>query len=171
MSPAPLGRPSSDEQRIRLKAAFRMLLRAVGGQESAAMVTRVSQQTLSRYQVITESIAVDQNYPPLDVMLDLLLDARKAGPDVFRIAMEPLRVIADEVGCVVSDKAPAASVNNVISLVGGIAKATGDLTHETLRASADGEFDTDEKRRLLQLVRDEEERLATLRRALESNAA
>lgn len=67
-------RPTSDQARAALKAAVRVQVRACAGQEAAASVTRVSQQTLSRYG----SINHPDEHAPIDVVLDLVLDTGNA---------------------------------------------------------------------------------------------
>lgn len=67
-------RPTSDKARAELKAAVRAQVLASGGQSSAADITRVSQQTLSRYG----SINHPDEHAPIDVLLDLILDTGDA---------------------------------------------------------------------------------------------
>lgn len=64
-------RPTSDQDRAALKAAFRRLLRTCGGQESAAEATRVGQPALSRYGSASHEI----DHAPVDVVMDLTIDA------------------------------------------------------------------------------------------------
>ncbi|MBO6759151.1 MAG: hypothetical protein JJ902_22695 [Roseibium sp.] len=71
-------RPTTEHDRAALKAAVRALTRACGGQDRAAMATRVGQSTLSRYG----SIAHPHEHVPLDVLMDLTIDADD--PDVVR---------------------------------------------------------------------------------------
>lgn len=63
-------RPSSDADRLALKAAFRAQMRACGGQEAAADVTRVGQPALSRYGAASHP----NEHAPLDILLDLVRD-------------------------------------------------------------------------------------------------
>ncbi|WP_150526797.1 hypothetical protein [Roseibium sediminis] len=64
-------RPSTEYHRAALKAAFRKLVRKIGGQEAAAGATRVGQQAISRYG----SASSEADHAPIDVVLDLCLDA------------------------------------------------------------------------------------------------
>ncbi|SLN77536.1 phage regulatory CII family protein [Oceanibacterium hippocampi] len=70
---AALGRPLSRPDYLRLKAAFRRLVRAAGGLESAAMVTRVGKTELGRYQHVNEPL-----FAPVDVVADLEADTGEA---------------------------------------------------------------------------------------------
>ncbi|MGQ3674275.1 hypothetical protein ACT6QH_02060 [Xanthobacter sp. TB0139] len=58
---------------LSLKGAMRRLVEACGGQESAASVTRVAPQTLSRYGHPQEHV-----FAPVDVVADLEADADAA---------------------------------------------------------------------------------------------
>ncbi len=68
-----LSRASSDKDRARLKLAVRRQVKACGGQESAASITRVGPQTLSDYGNHLSDRHRD-THCPLDVLLDLTLD-------------------------------------------------------------------------------------------------
>ena len=68
-----LSRASSDKDRARLKLAVRRQVKACGGQESAASITRVGPQTLSDYGNSLTDRHRD-THCPLDVLLDLTLD-------------------------------------------------------------------------------------------------
>ncbi|MEJ8474479.1 hypothetical protein [Roseibium algae] len=63
-------RPTTDHDRLALKRAVRQLLRASGGQASAAEVTRVGQPALSRY-----GSRHHEDQMPVDVLADLTIDA------------------------------------------------------------------------------------------------
>ncbi|MBA5778225.1 hypothetical protein H2509_13940 [Stappia sp. F7233] len=67
-------RPSSENERRALKSAVRMQLRQCGGQDSAASITRVSQQQLSAYGN-ADNERHENEHMPIDVLLDLTLDA------------------------------------------------------------------------------------------------
>lgn len=71
-------RPSDDQARLALKTALRAQVRACGGQEAAADVTRVGQQTLSRYCAASHP----NEHVPVDILLDLVLDT--GDPAVLR---------------------------------------------------------------------------------------
>lgn len=79
-----LPRPSNEHQRAALKRASAHQVRQAGGQEAAAALTRVGRQTVQTYC----SAAADHAdvYMPLDVLLDLTLDAvaRDEAPVLLR---------------------------------------------------------------------------------------
>lgn len=64
-------RPSKDTTRLALKAAFRRTLSQVGGGASFSHATRVGEATLSKYAAAHDG----EHFPPVDVVLDLELDA------------------------------------------------------------------------------------------------
>lgn len=68
-----LPRPSNDHQRDALKRATSHQVRQAGGQEAAAALTRVGRQTVQTY--CSASADHGDVYMPLDVLLDLTLDA------------------------------------------------------------------------------------------------
>lgn len=159
MSPAPLGRRVTGEYLMKLKAMTRILKEACGGQETAAMVSRVSHQTISRYcTVVDDGIEADANFIPVDVAMDLMK---------FSGDRSLLRAMADELGFVLVPKVESAHAGNVVSLVGQFSRGAGALTDEALQAAMDGRIDDDERARILDHVKNEMERLATLGRTVE----
>lgn len=70
----------SDTQLMTLKAATRSMVRVAGGQEAAASVTRVGAKTLSDYGNTAERH--ESTFMPVDVLVDLLLDARDSDAHV-----------------------------------------------------------------------------------------
>ena len=87
-----LGRVFSESEYMALKAAFRRLTKAVGGQESAASVTRVDYQRIGRYARPTEP-----SFAPIDVVADL--EADLGNPMITR-------VLADMQGYILIAKPP-----------------------------------------------------------------
>lgn len=68
-----LPRPTTDHQRAAIKGLVRRQVKACGGQESAATITRVGPKTLSDYgNAHTEKYR--DIHMPLDVFMDLTLD-------------------------------------------------------------------------------------------------
>ena len=68
-----LPRPTTDHQRAAIKGLVRRQVKACGGQESAATITRVGPKTLSDYgNAHTEKYRDIQM--PVDVLMDLTLD-------------------------------------------------------------------------------------------------
>ena len=157
MSPAPLGRKVSPNFLLRFKASFRRLKDACGGQESAAMVTRVSHQTISRYGVIQEPILDDQNFPPADVLMDLMLDSGNVAP---------LREMADEIGYVLVPKANAAGVDRLLEIIGTISREAGDVVGDAAVAIADGHLDPAECGAIKEGIRRSMEALVALERCV-----
>lgn len=75
-----LGRPTSIDERLSLKATFRQLLKLAGGQQSAELITRGKHQTLNRYGNVAEENL--DCHAPIDVIVDLERDV--ADPVVTR---------------------------------------------------------------------------------------
>lgn len=157
MSDAALGRKTTQTLLMRIKAATRRLYDACGGQESAAMVTRVNQQALSRYGSVNEGGA----YIPVDVALDLMLDSGDVGL---------LKVMADAAGYHLVEKERSARADNVINLVAAFSKGSGALTHETLTDCADGRLDHAETERIKALVAELRKTLDTFDTAIDREA-
>jgi hypothetical protein len=72
------GRPTSDSARRQLKLATQRTVQMCGGQDSAAMVTRVGRNTLSDY-ANTGNERHKDSHMPVDVLADLMLDCRDRG--------------------------------------------------------------------------------------------
>ncbi|HEX4890603.1 MAG TPA: hypothetical protein VFW37_09600 [Alphaproteobacteria bacterium] len=64
--PHPISRPRSESDYALLKQASRRLIKACGGLEAAAMITRVRHSELARYYDPSEKL-----FMPIDVMADL----------------------------------------------------------------------------------------------------
>lgn len=71
-------RHTSDKDRRALKLATQRTVSLCGGQESSAMITRVSPKTLSDYANTGNERHCD-TFMPVDVMTDLIVDRRLAG--------------------------------------------------------------------------------------------
>ncbi len=73
-----LERPTSDKDRRAIKQATHRTTSLCGGQESAAIITRVNPKTLSDYGNTGNSRHTDV-FMPVDVLADMILDRRAAG--------------------------------------------------------------------------------------------
>lgn len=116
---------------LRLKAAFRRLVKLAGGQESSASVTRVDFQRIGRYGRAHEMI-----FAPIDVVADL--EADTARPEVTRI-------LADMAGFVLIAKPPASGNAAWIAQLGALAKEAGEALARLGEAfGADGDISAEE---------------------------
>ncbi|KZK80903.1 hypothetical protein PsAD46_03951 [Pseudovibrio sp. Ad46] len=73
-----LERPTGDKDRRAIKQATHRTTALCGGQESAAMITRVNPKTLSDYGNTGNPRHTDV-FMPVDVLADMILDRREAG--------------------------------------------------------------------------------------------
>ncbi|KZL17513.1 hypothetical protein [Pseudovibrio sp. WM33] len=73
-----LDRPTSDKNRRAIKQATHRTTSLCGGQESAALITRVNPKTLSDYGNTGNPRHLD-TFMPVDVLADMILDRREAG--------------------------------------------------------------------------------------------
>jgi len=150
-----LGRPFGGAVYLRLKAAARALVKKAGGQESAAMVTRASHQTLSRY-----GLPDDATFMPVDVVADLEADV---GAPVIT------RVLADLAGCLLIAKPAGDGTDPVwIARLSRLAKESGEAIAAIGHALEDGAITPEEIRdqRLRDEVREAAEALAAVDLAL-----
>lgn len=120
----------------RIKSAFRRVVHAAGGQESAAMATRVAgHQTIGRYLRPHEP-----HFAPVDIVADL--EADTGCPDVTR-------VLADLAGCILIPKPPTAGDAQWARELGALAKECGEALGRLGEAfSAGGRITADEIREL-----------------------
>lgn len=126
-------RPTTDQDRARLKSAVRRLLRGCGGQEEAAEVTRVGQQTLSRYGSLTH----ENDHMPVDVLMDLTID----GDDP--VVIRSLCSLAN--GVFVPLPRAGASVTNWPAAVGAAVKRGADAAEAICNAlNDDGQISREE---------------------------
>ncbi|MBO6758299.1 MAG: hypothetical protein JJ902_18330 [Roseibium sp.] len=126
-------RPTTDHDRAALKAAVRALIRACGNQEQAAMATRVGQSTLSRYG----SIAHANEHIPLDVLMDLTMDADD--PNVVRLMCR----LAS--GVYVPLPKPSLVPRNWTAALGAAVKSGGEAADTICRAlNDDGQITPEE---------------------------
>ncbi|NBN78700.1 hypothetical protein GWI72_10520 [Microvirga tunisiensis] len=138
-----LPRPSNEHQRAALKRASAHQVRCAGGQEAAAALTRVGRQTVQTYC----SAAPDHAdvYMPLDVMLDLTLDAvaRDEPPLLLR------EICALAGGAYVAGPAAAGVATDWGRLLAAIAGQHGEAVAAVCQALADdGQVSADEVRAL-----------------------
>lgn len=114
-----------------LKAATRALVRASGGQESGATITRVRHQALSDHG--------NHNKPncfmPIDVAGDLMMDSGDTSV---------LRVLAHLVDCEVIPLPKVAGNGALQNAMGQTSKEIGDVFKTIGESMADGRFDAKE---------------------------
>lgn len=155
MSPAPLGRKTNVDDLQALKAATRRLVDRCGGQESAAMVTRVSHQSLSRYRLADRA----DDFIPVDVLLDLELDAGE--PFVTR-------VLAQRLGWTMTKVAAAPTTATLHEALGHISKEAADVVAVVAGGLADGDFSRADIDQAIPEIDEAIARLAGLKHALQT---
>lgn len=135
---------------LRLKAGFRDLVDAAGGNARAARVSRAAGSMLSRYGAIHE-----QTQCPIDIVADL--EQETNDPIVTRI-------LADLAGYVLVPKtaAPATS-ETILGHLSDVHAATSDLQAELIRDAADGAIDDEEAARIEARCDAAEQQIAELR--------
>lgn len=133
-----------------LKAAFRRLTKAVGGQESAASITRVDFQGIGRYGRAHEAMFV-----PVDVVADLEADAG-----------DPLvtRAMADLQGHLLVPKPPAEGDPEWVEHLGALGKEAGEAIARLSEAFAHGGTITADEVREMELRREVAEAMEVLAR-------
>jgi hypothetical protein len=149
------GRIHADTAYLRIKAAFRQLVKQAGGQESAASITRVSgHQTIGRY-----CRPQDAQHAPLDVVADL---ERDTGDAIVT------RALADLAGFILVPKPLGEGAPSHISVteLGTIAKETGEVITNLGMALADGKITPAEATQVRGEIREAMEALARIDHAL-----
>ena len=121
-------RPTNEEDRFSLKAAFRRLLKAAGGQEAAEMVTRGRHQTLNRYGNPSPDQA--DCHAPIDVIADL--EREISAPIVTKH-------LAEMQGYMLVKKTAVAADANLLTHLSTLASESG----QTIQAIAEGIADQD----------------------------
>lgn len=134
-------RPTNEEDRFSLKAAFRRLLKAAGGQEAAEMVTRGRHQTLNRYGNPKE----EDCFAPIDVIADL-----------EREIDEPVvtQHLAEMNGYMLVKKSAVSADANLLTHVSALAGESGQAVQAAIEALSDGR-DTEEE--LLRIIKEGKE--------------
>ena len=137
---------------LALKASFRDLVDAVGGNVRAAKVSRADGARLSRYGSIHESM-----HAPIDVVMDLEQEALKAGG-------EPLgtRALAEHHCFNLVPKAKADTSIDFTAHLGAVAKETGEAISTLGIAIADGHVTPQEATAALGEAREAQRKLACL---------
>lgn len=142
------GRAFPDHVYLTIRAAFRRLTAACGGQEAAAAITRADHQRISRYGRVGETM-----FAPIDVVADLERDAG-----------QPLvtRELADLAGYLLVAK-PAAGAQPVgMRDLAQLAKETGDAVADLADALADVDITAAEASRVRVQVREAMEVMARI---------
>ncbi|WP_108661059.1 phage regulatory CII family protein [Acuticoccus kandeliae] len=137
---------------LKLKAASRDLVRAVGGVTKAAQVTRLDAGRISR-----AASNNDSSFLPLDVVADL--EAHAEDPIVTRVlaGMSGFTVVPDEV---------TPSRSSPLQLLTAVVKEGADVVATLTEAYADGELDLDEIAMAQEQIRQDMEALANLNKRL-----
>ena len=150
-----MARIYSEQVYLSLKAAFRRLTKAAGGQQAAASLTRVDFQRIGRYGSPNEAMHV-----PIDVVADLERDV-----GLPMVTHE----LADLAGYILIPKPPAGADAYWVACLGELGKEAGEAIAKLAEAlNNDGRIDGDEVRRLglRQEVREAMEVLAKIDQAL-----
>ena len=131
-----LGRPTSDEDRFSLKAAFRQLLKMAGGQEAASLITRGKHQTLNRYGNVNETDC----HAPVDVIVDLERDI--ADPVVTRH-------LAEMHGFVLVKKTAITADANLVTHLSALACESSQTIEAIAAGIADQDLTEDELKKIV----------------------
>lgn len=135
------GRPTNEQDRLSLKAAFRRLLKMAGGQEAAELITRGKHQTLNRYGNANE---IDCQ-APIDVIADL---EREVGDLVVTVHLAEMN------GFMLVKKSAVAADANLLTHISALAGESGQAVQATVEALADG-IDTEAE--LIRVIKEGEE--------------
>lgn len=149
------GRLSKDDIAF-LKTATRRLVRAAGGIESAAMVTRVGKSALSDYQ----NPELPDHFMPIDVVAELEGDT-----GAFHVTQALCRLSG---GYFVRGPAPGSTVMHFSGHLPQVGKEIGDIWAESARALVDGAISEEERQRLIAEIEGGLEAMISLRNALET---
>lgn len=149
-TPHAMGRAFDESAYLGLKAAFRRLTKSVGGQESAASITRVDHQRIGRYGRAHEPM-----FAPVDVVADLEHDA--GVPMVTR-------ALADLQGYLLIPKPPTTGDARWVEHLGALAKEAGEAIAKLGTAFAEGGTITGEESRRMELRREVAETMEVLAR-------
>jgi hypothetical protein len=139
---------------LRIKQAWRDLVKACGGPEKVAELTRAGNRGLiSQY---SQPHCMDR-FPPLDVVMDL--EAECGVPYVTR-------VLADMLGLDIVPRQVSRSNLPIRSLIAAVTRESADLTARFLEASEDNRLSADERTELRREAEEAIEKLNELRLAL-----
>lgn len=153
MAALKLDRLTNQSDRLALKAATRRQCAASGRLEAAAMVTRVTYQTLHRYGDPQH----EDQFIPLDVVVDLTRDSGQS--DILAEA-------ADQCGYVLVPKSTQDTAETLLSLVGAISRESGDVVGDVAVAISDGTLDEAERAAIGEGIRRAMEALCALERCV-----
>ena len=149
-------RPTSAQDHALLKTATRALIRAAGGVEGAAMITRVGKSQLSNYQ----SPNHDSEFMPLDILADLERDA--GTPFVTR-------ALAAMSGGYFTPIKQSASKKELAAHIASIGKEISDVMHHASTALIDAKISDKEAETITREIDEAIQALAAARQYL--NAA
>lgn len=148
-------RPTTEQDRFSLKAAFRQLLKRAGGQEAAELVTRGRHQTLNRYGNPKE----EDCHAPIDVIADL---EREIGEPVVT------RHLAEMNGFMLVKKTVASTGVDLLAHVSALASETGEAVKAAVEAYADGSKSDEELENIVKQAGDAELAAASMRIAAQA---
>lgn len=142
-------RPSSDADRMQLKAAARRAVQLAGGVSSAEHITRVRAPALSKFQSPS-----DEQFMPADVILDIERDIGSPVVTATLAAMQGYRLVRDD-GAEGEGGVPG------MAEMARLIKESADVTTALAEALEDGRIDRAEA---LGIAREVEENVLVLRR-------
>lgn len=151
-------RPTTEQDRFSLKAAFRQLLKKAGGQEAAELVTRGRHQTLNRYGNPKE----EDCHAPIDVIADL---EREIGEPVVT------KHLADMAGYLVIKKVEAAGGSDMLTHLVTVGRENGDVMTVLSDVVARGADCEEALRRLIKEAREGREAHAAVEEAAKTRLA
>jgi len=134
-------RPTTEQDRFSLKAAFRQLLKKAGGQEAAELVTRGRHQTLNRYGNPKE----EDCHAPIDVIADL---EREIGEPVVT------KHLADMAGYLIVKKTAVSASACLVAHLSTLATESGQTIQAIAEGIADQDWDEDELARIVREARE-----------------
>lgn len=149
-----LARPHTRADYLKLKSASRRVVTAAGGQQSAACITRVVQQNMSRYGGPNEP-----QFMPVDVVADLETDI---GDPIIT------RVLADLAGYSLVKKREGNNQKPFIQHLSEVTREQSDVVSALADALKDGEVSPDEAQDILKEIEEAEQKLASLKTHLKS---
>ena len=131
-------RQLSGQSYRRLKSATDALFSTFGGQESAALFTRVGQQSLSRYACLSKE--AEDRFAPCDIIADIEV---KLGTPVVTATL------ADLSGhMVIKRPGPMLQSGNSARDLGNLAKESGEAVSTYATAIADGKVSVAEAKKI-----------------------
>lgn len=135
-------------RQMAIKAAFRDLIEAAGGQKRVAAITRACQSSISKQSSPHDG----DHFPTVDVIADLEADTGLRAITTL---------LADMAGCDVVPRAGTVKPESMMADAGRMALAFGDLQHKFMAAIADGHLDPVEQAQVRGAIKDLRDRINT----------